>query len=134
MARDNSAAFAALDAMVAKIKAVGLIPTEVAPAVADALRDQLVANISAGVDPSGKPWELTKDGKVPLRNAAASLTVKAVGSVVLAKLTGPTALHHLGRARGHVRRQILPNGRLPQPMTAAIKVVIDKAFAKAVAK
>ena len=120
--------------MVAKIKAVGLIPTQVAPAVADALKDQITANISAGVDPSGKPWPLTQTGQVPLKNAAASLTVKAVGSVVLAKLTGPTALHHLGIARGHIRRQILPNGRLPQPMTAAIKVVINKAFAKATGK
>jgi hypothetical protein len=128
MARDNGQAFQALDAMIAKIKAVGLIPTEVAPQIADALHSILDANIAAGVGPDGKPWPLTKKGEKPLKNASAALTVRAVGSVVLAKLTGPTALHHLGIARGHIRRQILPSSRVPGPMTAAVKAVLTKAF------
>jgi hypothetical protein len=128
MARDNGQGFKDLDAMIQKIKAVGLIPKEVAPQVADALRAEITKNIAAGVDPGGKPWKLTEKGEKPLKNAAASLDVKAVGTVVLAKLTGPVALHHLGAARGHIRRQVLPSSRLPQPMTQAIKAVLTKAF------
>lgn len=128
MARDNSAGFAALDEQIRRLRSLKAVGAEVAPKVAEALRTELESQIAEGVGPGGKPWKLTKAGKVPLRNAAAALSVKAVGSAVIARLTGPTALHHLGAAAGHIRRAILPTRKLPDRAVAAIKKVILQHF------
>lgn len=128
MARDNGQAFAELQGWIDKLNTLDDLPSEVAKDVAPALDAKIRANISAGVDPEGKPWQLTKEGKKPLTNAGAALTVRAISSVVQAKLEGHVALHHLGAAKGNVRRQILPSSRLPQPMTEAVKQVAIKRF------
>jgi|GEM_PF-1874951 len=128
MARDNGAAFAEMQGWIDKVNTLGALPSEIAKDVAPVLDAEIRKNISAGVDPEGKPWQLTKDGKKPLTNAGAALTVRAISSVVQAKLEGHVALHHLGAARGNVRRQILPSSRLPQPMTEAVKAVSIKRF------
>jgi len=128
MARDNGQAFAELQGWIDRINQLGDLPSEVAKDVAPALDAKIRQNISAGVDPEDKPWQLTKEGKKPLTNAGAALTVRAISSVVQAKLEGHVALHHLGAAKGNVRRQILPSSRLPQPMTEAVKQVAVKRF------
>jgi hypothetical protein len=128
MARDNGEAFAEMQGWIDRLNQLGDLPAEVAKDVAPALDAEIRKNISAGVDPEGKPWLPTKDGKKPLANAGAALSVKAISSVVQAKLVGHVALHHLGAAKGNIRRQILPSSRLPQPMTAAIKAVAAKRF------
>lgn len=128
MARDNGQAFAAMQGWIDRLNQLGDLPAEVAKDVAPALDAEIRKNISAGVDPEGKPWLPTKDGKKPLANAGAALSVKAISSVVQAKLVGHVALHHLGAAKGNIRRQLLPNARLPQPMTAAVKAVAVKRF------
>jgi hypothetical protein len=128
MARDNGQAFAELQGWIDKVNTLGVLPSEIAKDVAPALDAKIRENISAGVDPEGKPWPLTKTGQKPLTNAAAALSVRAISSVVQAKLEGHVALHHLGAARGNVRRQILPSSRLPQPMTEAVKEVAIKRF------
>lgn len=133
MARDNGKAFAELQAMIDKIKAVGALPAKVAPQIAELTRQKIADNIANGVDPGGKPWPLTKDGKRPLRNAAKALRARAIGTVVQLVLEGPEARHHLGIARGHVRRQILPSGALPQPLVTAIRDVLITAAKKTVA-
>lgn len=101
---------------------------EAPPLVAVELEKEIRANIAAGRDPDGAPWAKTQAGAVPLRNAGKALTVKAMGSVVLAKLVGPEARHHLGTAAGKIRRQILPTKRVPRSMTLAIKRVLAKKF------
>ena len=128
MARDNGQAFAEMQGWIDRLNTLGDLPTEVAKEVAPVLDAEIRKNIAAGVDPEGKPWQLTKDGKKPLTNAGAALTVRAISSVVQAKLEGHVALHHIGSARGNVRRQILPSSRLPQPMTAAVKTVAVRRF------
>jgi len=127
MARDNGQAFAELQRWIDQVNSLGELPSEVAKDIAPVLDSEIKKNIAAGVDPAGKPWPLTKEGKKPLTNAGAALTVKAISSVVQAKLEGHVALHHLGAAKGNVRRQILPSSGLPQPMTAAVKrVAVDR--------
>jgi phage gpG-like protein len=130
MARDNSAAFNELQLWIDQANSLGVLPTEIAKEVAPTLDQKIRQNISAGVDPEGKPWQLTKEGKRPLTNAGAALTVRAISSVVQAKLTGHVALHHLGAAKGAPKRQILPSSKLPQPMTAAIRQVAVERFDK----
>lgn len=105
---DNDAALATLDAMIERAKSLEIAPQEVAKAVAPALRAELEANIAAGRDPSGAPWKETKSGEKPLKNAAKALDVRVSGAVVIAEVSGPEALHHLGLAKGHVMRRILP--------------------------
>ena len=75
-----------MDAMIAKLEALPGMVGRAAPAVAEALDAELQRNIAAGVGPDGTPWRATKDGREPLVSAGDALTVKAVGTVVLARL------------------------------------------------
>jgi hypothetical protein len=124
VASDNAEAYAILEAQKQKLRGLKDLANDVAPAVADELRKELQTQIAEGKAPDGSEWPKTQDGRVPLRNAASALDVKAVGSVVVARLTGPTALHHLGFAAGGIRRQILPSRVLPQNLIAAISRVL----------
>lgn len=122
--------FAALDAHIRRLRELEHLVPDAAPEVARAVENELDANIASGVGPDGTPLKRTRDGRVPLRNAATKLRVRAVGPVVLCTLDGPEALHDQGRARGGVRRQILPSGKIPQPVTKAINTVITDRFNK----
>ena len=96
--------------------------------MARALDKELTAQIARGEDPAGNPWQLTKKGEKPLRRAARGLTVKAIGSVILARLTGNSVRHHLGSARGRIRRQVLPSSKLTATLTKAITRVVRGEF------
>lgn len=101
---------------------------EVAPEGAKKLDEVLRANIAAGVAPDGSAWPLRQDGGQALQHAGDALEVKALDTVILARLTGPTALHHLGKARGHVQRRILPTKFAPQPVVVAITDLLAEAM------
>jgi hypothetical protein len=122
---------ATLAEWIERIRALGDLPELVAPDVARELELQIDANIAAGRAPSGTPWKLTAKGKVPLRRAAAAVTVRALGPVVIARVTGPEAKHHLGKAAGRIRRQILP-GRNSRTTLAALKAVVQRRMREAV--
>jgi len=94
---------------------------EAAPVGAQKLDAVLRANISAGVAPDGSAWPLRLDGGKALQNAGDELEVKAEGTVILARISGPYALHHLGKARGHVQRRIIPTKFAPQPVVQAVE-------------
>lgn len=121
---------AALDAQIRRLRELENLVPDAAPAVANTLDKEIRHQIARGVGPDGQRWKPTKKGERPLQNAAKALTVRPVGNVVLATLEGPEALHHLGRARGGVRREILPTGKIPEPMTKAITKVIEERFTK----
>jgi hypothetical protein len=99
-----------------------------APKVAVAVEAEVRDQISQGVGPDGVPWKKTKEGKTPLQNAASALTVRPIGSVVLLRLTGPEAKHHLGAVKGKIKRPIIPTGKIPDPMTRAIERVVTGEF------
>lgn len=118
-----------IDRQVARLRALAKLVPTAAPGVAVAVRDVVAGNIARGVGPDGVAWEPTEEGKRPLRRAAKALEVRAVGTVVVATLTGPEARHHLGAVRGGVRREILPTGgSIPSPMVDEIERVLDKQF------
>lgn len=129
----NDAAFALLDAQIAALRKLKA-PELAAPLVALELKRILDAQIARGVGPDGTPWAPTRAGGRPLQHAAAALTVFAQGTVVIAKLVGATALHHLGRVRGGIRRQILPSSSLPEALTDALRQVCVKAIAERLAQ
>lgn len=120
--------FAQLDSMIRQLRAMGDVGTDVAPAVARAFEAELRAQIRRGEGPDGTPWPRNQDGSTSLQSA--DLSVRAVGSSVVATLTGASVLHHEGRARGRIRRQILPSSRIPAPVIRAIHVVLREAFAR----
>lgn len=125
----NAAAFSALDAQIRRLRSVDGLAQDAAPHVATALKEELDAQIARGQGPDGTPWVKRDDGGRPLRNAAEATTVTAVGSVIVARVTGHHAFHHRGQTRGNVVRQILPSGKLTQPFTRAIKRVLDERYA-----
>jgi hypothetical protein len=121
---------AALDAHIRRLRELDKLGERAAPKVAKALERELEANIRAGVGPDGTPWPATEDGHTPLQGAVSSLSVRAIGSVVVARISGIHARHHIGNVRGGVRRPILPSKRIPEPVTRAIAAVLDEEFAR----
>lgn len=128
MANDNAAGHAALDGMIARIKALRSLATRAAPAVAQRVEQLLDAQIGAGQTPDGAAWAPRKDGGRALVHAAKAITVRAVGTVVLVRLSGPEAIHNQGTKK-YPRRQIIP-GRsgLPTTWGQALKDELGKVF------
>lgn len=118
----------ALDAHIARIRQLEQLGARAAPEVAQAVEREIGTQIVAGTGPDGKAWPKTQAGTAPLRGAARALRVRAISSVVVATIEGHHALHHQGRARGGVRRQILPTKGIPQTVERAITKVVTGEF------
>lgn len=99
-----------------------------APVVARAVKVESRKQVAAGLAPDGRPLQLTKEGKQPLRNAGQAITVRAVGSTVLMVIKGHHARHHLGFAKGKIKRPLIPTDEIPAPMTRAIERVVTGEF------
>lgn len=122
-----------LAAHIARIEALGELPRRAGPRVALAVEREQRAQIARGVDPSGKPWPLTKSGEKPLQNAASAVSVAYVSGAVVIAVEGPEDLHNRGKARGHVLRRIIPSGPLPAPLSRVISDTIDAERARIMA-
>lgn len=121
--------FSELDAQIERLQALEDFPRKAAPDVAEALEDELHAQIKRGEGPDGRPWEpRQEDGEKPLQNAAKALAVVPIGTTVFARLKGPEARHHKGTAKGGTIRRILPVKGIPNPMVRAIKRVLKDRF------
>jgi morphogenesis family protein len=125
--------FDAIDREIRKLQELGSLDEEIAAEGAPELRRELEQQIARGQAPDGSPWQLTQDGEKPLKNAAASLSVRSMGPVILAKLEGPSARHHRGTARGRIRRQVLPSGKAPEALERALAKVTTAAYTKRMA-
>lgn len=121
---------AELQAWIDKLQELGGLPEKMAPLAAEALKAEVTRTIAAGTGPDGTPWPLTKDGKRPLQGAAKALRASSQGSTAILALEGPEVLHHEGRARGGVKRPILPSRRLNKPAVRALQAVAAKLFGK----
>lgn len=120
--------YAALDAHIARIRALPELGRRAAPEVAEAIKLELQRQIAAGVDPEGNPWVQTEDGRKPLATAADALTVGAQGSTVIMRLRGHIARHHLGRVKGGIVRRVLPTTTIPAPLARVITRVLAERF------
>lgn len=117
--------------MIDSFAKLGGLANDVARAAAPGVQDALRATAAAGQSPEGAAWAPKKDGGAPLQNAAEAISVKAVGPIVRATLTGPTVFHHFGGGR-NPRRPVLPDpGTVPPAVDKAIKKAADEAFRKA---
>jgi hypothetical protein len=124
----NSSGKQALDEQIARIRSLPGLAERAAPAIARATQNELARTIAAGTTPDGVPWKKTQAGERPLQNAAREVRVSAQGSVVVTSIEGHLALHHLGRAKGGVRRQVIPTKAIPDPVTRAIETALTGEF------
>jgi hypothetical protein len=128
---DNQAGLFEIDRHIARLRKVGDLPREAAPACAEALREYLERQIAAGRAPDGSTWAPRKeDGGRALEDAAKALTVVPVGTHILARIKGPEARHHKGIAKGGTVRQILPTTTIPPVLTRALDAVIKETFVR----
>lgn len=111
-----------LDDMIRRVDLLGGMAERVAPRVGEVLRSEVNAAVAAQRSPGGSPWAPSKTGGRVLERAASKAQVSVDGSRVSVSLDGPEAMHNDGRARGGVRRQILPS-RTP---AAVGDVVVDE--------
>jgi hypothetical protein len=117
----------ALDTLITKLRRSKAFVQAAAPAAAKAMGDALKETVSAGETPDGTPWVPKKDGGAPLVNAASKITVKSVGTVLVAVIPKIEAIHNQGTRRIPAR-QILPKGGIPPAIAAAIKQSIIAAW------
>jgi hypothetical protein len=78
----------------------------------DVVEEDLRRTIAAGTTPDGVPWPQRKQGGRALQNAGGALTVGVAGSTIIARVTGPTAIHNFGTSKDP-RRQVLPSSVTP---------------------
>lgn len=121
--------FAALDAHIARVRALADLSRAAAPECALEAKDAIDAQIARGVGPDGEAWPPRKDtGERTLQNAAQAVVVVPVGNTVFFRVRGPEARHHLGHARGGVVRRILPVKGIPNHLALAIKRGLTRKF------
>lgn len=113
---------------IARLRMLPTLVNRAAQPVARAVEREIVAQTKRGVGPDGKAWEKTEDGHTPLQHVEKDLSVRAVGTVVVARLDDVYARHDVGAVRGGKRRQILPTGALTEPISRAIASVIEDEF------
>jgi hypothetical protein len=94
-----------------------------APRVEEAAR----AQAAAGLDPEGRPWTPTKDGRRPLVHASNAIHVDALGGVVVIVLTGKEVFHHFGTGRVAARR-IIPDAEVPDRIRRILADVASEVF------
>lgn len=111
---------AGIDEMIRRLRLAKGMVRHAAADAAKAFEAQLKAQLAAGRAPDGSAWKPTKAGTRPLQRAAGAVTVKAVGTALLVRLTGHHVFHHYGTAKDPQRR-ILPFRGLPDSLGEAIK-------------
>jgi len=105
--------YTVLQQMIDHLREVGRSIEDTAADIAPALQGEIESSIAAACAPDGTPWQPTLRGTAPLRNAGEVLGVAAIGTKVIARVTGVEARHHHGTARGGIARPILPGSDLP---------------------
>lgn len=126
----NAAGYAALDKMIASLRAVPAVMKQLGPAVATELRTELTRTLNAGTSPDGSAWAERKEGGRAYAGAAKALTVTSHGATVLASISGPEVYGHRG-VRGAPRRPMLPSGltgRLLAVFTRRASDLLQKHF------
>lgn len=122
-----------LRALSARLRRLGRLPAELAKEAAPDVEAAIRATAAAGTTPDGVAWAPRKtDGGRALANAAQAVTAKADGASVRVTVRGIEARHHLGRVRGGVKRQILPDGGagIPDKIGAVCVAAAKRAFAR----
>lgn len=119
----------ALDAMIARAKALRVAGEQIAKEAAPLVEAALKKTAAAGESPDGKPWIPTKDGREPLAHAADAIEVKALGETVVVKVKGHHVFHQRGTGR-LPKRPIIPEGgaTIPEVVRGAMLEASHRVF------
>lgn len=120
--------FAKLDEHATRLRALGSLTQRSVPVCAVEVKRVIVAQAGAAQSPDGRPWPSTKAGKRALPGAAGAVDVRTSGMTITARVSGAYALHSEGRARGGVKREIIPSGAMPAAISTAIGDVVADEF------
>jgi len=123
----SSAGVAAIDDMIGRLRGFPDAIRAEAPKLAERVQEELAKDIAAGLAPTGEAWPLKKGGGKALANAAAALTGRAIGTVLVFTLRGAEVWHNFG-TRHVPKRQILPSSGLPRSMASAIRAGVVEIF------
>jgi len=119
-----------INKMIAELRAIPGAIKAAAPDLAEDMRRSLAATANAGTAPDGSAWKPKKDGGRALVNAGSKIVVTAIGTVLVAVISGPEAIHHYGTKKDP-QRQILPSGgSLPDTLAQAFRAGVAKPFRK----
>jgi hypothetical protein len=119
-----------IEEMIAACRRLAALPEEAAKLAAPAVLKVAKDAANAGVSPTGETWApLKKGGGKPLKNAAAALSVKTLGTIIQLLLKGPEVVHNFG-TNSTPKRQILPDAGAGMPPTfaQAVKKAAGEAF------
>ena len=116
----SSADFASLDQMIEKLRSLDTFVPEAMPSVAKSVEAQIKRTVNAGQAPDGTPWPDKKDGGKALKNASSAITTRVVGTSIVVELKGVEVFHHFGA--GVPKRQIIPQGAMPEKLGNAIRL------------
>ena len=109
------------DDLIAILRAVENSGPEMAAAGTQALFSAVARDVAAGKDPNtGAPFEPTKEGGKPLKNAASALSWRIVGNIGFLVLGQHYIFHFFGTGYLPKRRANL-QGRLPERYGVAMK-------------
>jgi phage gpG-like protein len=136
-----NAGIAALATITRALNELARVPSQAAPAAAEAIEDLIQKEFDDGTDPYGAAWAPLEPATVAKGRGAPPLTDSGElrnTSVVASRGAGITielgesygAFHQVG-ARNMVARPILPTGPLPTEWSAAIKRAVEATGAKA---
>jgi hypothetical protein len=128
----NSGDFASLDKMIESLRSMDTLVQEGAPIAARNIEAALKSTVSAGQAPDGTPWPDKVTGGKALKNAAAAITVRVVGASIVIVLKGVEVFHHFGA--GVPRRQIIPQGKMPEKLGNAVRLGFVAPWRKRVGK
>jgi hypothetical protein len=129
---NNASAFRVLDSKIAMLAIVGNLPDTCVPAVAVAIDLETKRTITASTTPYGVAWKPKKDGKAFSFVKTSDVITDHIGRTIFTRIKiRHVVLHHLGYAKGEIERQVIPSGRIPATMSAAIKRAVVREFEKA---
>lgn len=121
-----------IDARIAKIRELQRVARDELPRELGRVVERHVLDaVRAGRSPDGEPWPRREDGARALEDAADGIRVDVTRTAVTVSITKRhLELHHLGRARGGVRRPLLPTTITPQ-LRAALDVASRRVLERA---
>ncbi len=111
-----------LDIMIRRIRSLPRALERVAPSVAAEVERVAKAELAAGHGIGGASWKATKAGNAPLQGAPDAIEVKAVGTVIVMRISDAKwwyKFHQSGTKKLPVR-QVLPT-TIPASITNAIQ-------------
>ena len=124
-----------LSRMVASIVSLEGSFERVGADIAERMQEHVARTSKAGQNAYGVPLQPRKDsGKPTMTKATRNIDTTAVGNRIYQVVKGVEARHHLGAAKGKVKRPTIFNrtDSLPSEVSNAIKSLLSKDLAKQV--